>query len=312
MANTGRIVTFRELNDKSIQGAQLFRSLGLETGDHIALCMENNEHFLQICWAAQRCGLYYTCISSRLTPPEVAYIVDNCDAKVFIGSVEKLDCTEALDSCPKLTTRFIVGAPDNDKHSWEAAIAAQPSAPIPDEIEGSLMLYSSGTTGRPKGIKRPLSMKPFGGEPGLAAVAKLYDINDDTIYLSPAPLYHGAPIGFSMTVQRLGGTVIVMEHFDAEQALQLIGRYTVTHSQWVPTMFVRMLKMPKETRAGYDISSLKFAIHAAAPCPVAIKEQMIDWWGPIIYEYYGGTEGVGLCKVDSHEWLQHKGNRAHS
>lgn len=309
MANTGEAVTFRELNDKSNQGAQLFRSLGLQTGDHIALCMENNTQFLQICWAAQRAGLYYTCISSRLTPPEIAYIVDNCDARVFIGSAALSDTAEDFtEVCPTLIKQYVVGHTASNDGCWESAIAAQSTAPIADEMEGSLMLYSSGTTGRPKGIKRPLSMKPFGEERGLAAVAKMYQMDEHSIYLSPAPLYHGAPIGFSMTVLRMGGTVVVMEHFDAQQALELIERYTVTHSQWVPTMFVRMLKLPKATRDRYDLSSLQYAVHAAAPCPVAVKQQMIDWWGPVIYEYYGGTEGVGLCKIDSHEWLQHKGS----
>jgi|TARA_B100001971_G_scaffold215140_1_gene258232 acyl-CoA synthetase (AMP-forming)/AMP-acid ligase II len=308
MAATGLTVTYRELNEKSNQGAQLFRSLGLVPGDHIAMCMENNEHFLQICWAAQRAGLYYTCISSGLTAPEVAYIVDNCDAKVFIGSNEKLDLTTDLFECPNLVARYLVGSTTNDMECWEDATASQPATPIRDEIEGGLMLYSSGTTGRPKGIKRPLSMKPFGCDPGLAAVAEMYAFDENMIYLSPAPLYHGAPIGFSMTVLRRGGTVVVMEHFDAERALALIEEYKVTHSQWVPTMFVRMLKLPEAARARHDYSSLRYAVHAAAPCPVPVKEEMINWWGPIIYEYYGGTEGVGLCKIDSHEWLTHKGS----
>ena len=309
MAGSGHAVTFRELNAKSNQGAQLFRRLGLQTGDHIALCMENNEHFFQICWAAQRAGLYYTCISSRLTTPEIAYIVDNCDARVFIGSAERPDTLEDFKAhCPKLEEQYIVGQTTTDGQSWEAALSDQPETPIDDEMEGSLMLYSSGTTGRPKGIKRPLSKQPFGHEKGLAAVIQLYQIDTESIYLSPAPLYHAAPIGFTMTVLRAGGTVIVMEHFDAEQALQLIERYQVTHSQWVPTMFVRMLKLDEDTRASYDLTSLKFAIHAAAPCPRAVKEQMIEWWGPIIYEYYAGTEGVGMCKIDSHEWLSHRGS----
>jgi len=309
MASTGQSVTYSELNERSNQGAQLFRSLGLQTGDHIALCMENNAQFFQICWAAQRAGLYYTCISSRLTSPEIAYIVHNCDAKVFIGSNDKPDTTaDFKQDCPGLLKHYLVGNPANADLSWEHALKAQPKTPIEDEMEGSLMLYSSGTTGRPKGIKRALSMRAFGEERGLEAVTTLYQISEESIYLSPAPLYHGAPIGFSMTVLRLGGTVIVMENFDPEQALELIELHRVSHSQWVPTMFVRMLKLPEAVRARFDLSSLKYAVHAAAPCPVAVKEQMIEWWGPVIYEYYAGTEGVGLCKIDSHEWLQHKGS----
>jgi acyl-CoA synthetase (AMP-forming)/AMP-acid ligase II len=136
----------------------------------------------------------------------------------------------------------------------------------------------------------------------------LYGFDGDTVYLSPAPLYHAAPLRYNMTVQRLGGTCIVMEHFDEEQALQLIEKYKITHSQWVPTMFVRMLKLPEEVRTRYDVSSLRCAIHAAAPCPVPVKEQMIDWWGPVLYEYYAGTEGNGFVQLNSEEWLAHKGS----
>jgi acyl-CoA synthetase (AMP-forming)/AMP-acid ligase II len=192
---------------------------------------------------------------------------------------------------------------------WETAAGKQPTTPIPDESEGAPMLYSSGTTGRPKGVKHPLMDAPIGTpNPLVMLIMGLYQGSADAIYLSPAPLYHSAPLGYTMSFLRLGATVIVMEHFDAEQALALIEKHRVTHSQWVPTMFVRMLKLPEAVRAKYDVSSLRVAVHAAAPCPVEVKEKMIAWWGPVIYEYYAGTEGQGFVAINSQEWLQHKGS----
>jgi len=311
MARSGRAVTWRELEERSNQGAQLFRSLGLGPGDHVALCMENNEHYFQVCWAAQRAGLYYTCISSRLSAPEVAYIVDDCDARVFIGSEATRDVTQGLgEACPELVARYRVGdAADDGFERWEDALAAQPATPIADECEGRQMLYSSGTTGRPKGVKHPLTNEPLGSPPPLArGIVAMYQASEDSIYLSPAPLYHAAPLGFTMAFLRLGASIVVMEHFDAAEALALIERHRVTHSQWVPTMFVRMLKLPEAERARHDVSSLTHAIHAAAPCPIPVKEQMIKWWGPVVHEYYAGTEGNGFCRIDSHEWLAHKGS----
>ena len=310
MGRTGETVTYRELEERSNQGAQLLYSLGLRPGDHIAICMENNAEYFQICWAAQRAGLYFTAISSRLTGPEVEYIVDDCDAKVFITSEAKRDIAEGLaDKCPKLIARYMVGSPIDGYESWNDAIATQPAEPIAEQLEGAAMLYSSGTTGRPKGVKHPLTNQPLGTVPPLAgAIVGLYGADENSIYLSPAPLYHAAPLGFTMNFLRFGATVVVMEQFDALDALRLIEKHRVTHSQWVPTMFVRMLKLDEADRVRHDVSSLKVAIHAAAPCPIPVKEQMIEWWGPVIYEYYAGTEGNGFCQVNSEEWLAHKGS----
>jgi long-chain acyl-CoA synthetase len=310
MAGSGDVVTYRDLDRATNRGAHLFRHLGLKTGDGIALFMENNRHFLELCWAARRSGLYYTAISSYLTAPEVAYIANDCGARAFITSAGRADVAAGLvDLMPGIGHRFMVDGEAPGFASYETAIADLPATPIADEVQGTDMLYSSGTTGRPKGVKRPLVGEPLGTrEPIFKVVNGLYGIDADTVYLSPAPLYHAAPMRFNVAVIDLGATSIVMERFDAEESLRLIEFHRATHSQWVPTMFVRMLKLEEATRRRYDVSSMKTAIHAAAPCPVPVKEQMIDWWGPVLYEYYGGTEGNGLCALDSAQWLAHKGS----
>jgi acyl-CoA synthetase (AMP-forming)/AMP-acid ligase II len=309
MAETGETFTYADLERTSNQGAQLFRALGLKRGDHIAILLENHPLFFQICWAAQRAGLYYTAISWRLQQGEVEYIVNNCEARVFITSSARESVVRPLTECtPKVLKRYMIDGVIDGFESWEDATAAMPDTPIADEAEGVSMLYSSGTTGYPKGVKKPLPEESFGALNAPNMLAMLYGASPDAIYLSPAPLYHAAPLGFTMSCLRQGIQVVVMEHFDPEFALRCIEQYRVTHSQWVPTMFVRMLKLPEEVRARYDLSSLQCAIHAAAPCPIPIKEQMIDWWGPVLFEYYAGTEGNGFVQLNSTEWLAHRGS----
>lgn len=310
MAGSGQRVSYAELEADSNRIAHLLRDLGLERGDGIAICLENHPAFLKICWAAQRAGIYYTAISYRLQADEVEYIVNDCGAKVLIASHELADTFAGLRG--KLVNEpvcFMLDGTVEGAESLEQAIATKPVEPIADQSHGTMLLYSSGTTGRPKGIKRRLSSKPWGEDEGAyRAWRDQYGFGPETVYLSPAPLYHAAPLGFTLCVTRYGGTCVIMEHFDAEKALALVEQYRVTHSQWVPTMFVRMLKLPESARAGHDLSSLQLAIHAAAPCPVSVKEQMIDWWGPILHEYYGGTEGNGSTAITSREWLTHKGS----
>ena len=310
MANSGQVVSYRELNEASNRGAQLFRGLGLGLGDNIAIFMENNIAYLQICWAARRAGLYYTCISSYLTAEEVAYIVGDCGAKVFITSQAKADVAGELSGLmPGVEARLMVGEAIAGYRSYDGETAAQPDGPIADEYEGADMLYSSGTTGRPKGIKVPITGEPLGTPRSpVDLLGTLYGVTGETIYLSPAPLYHSAPLRFNMGILKKGATSILMERFDPEGALALIERHKVTHSQWVPTMFVRMLKQPAEVQRKYDLSSLRMAIHAAAPCPIEVKQQMIDWWGPVLSEYYAGTEGNGFCSINSEDWLRHRGS----
>jgi acyl-CoA synthetase (AMP-forming)/AMP-acid ligase II len=308
MAESGETLTYRQLDALSNQGAQLFRSLGLKTGDCVAIFMENNLLYLPICWAAQRSGLYYTCVSSRLTAGEVEYILGDCNAKVLIASSGLAKVASELTETLKWVQLFMVGGAIPGYRSWEQASSEMPATPIPDETAGLDMLYSSGTTGRPKGVRSPLPDQPIDApSPLLGLVAFIFGFSADTIYLSPAPLYHAAPLRYCMAIQRAGGTVIVMEHFDAEAALRHIETYRANASQWVPTMFVRMLKLPDAVRLKYDVSSMKSAIHAAAPCPIDVKRKMIEWWGPVIHEYYAGTEGNGFCYVGSKDWLSHPG-----
>ncbi len=309
MAGSGEAVTYRQLDERSNQAAHLFRTLGLRTGDMIAILMENHPRFFEVAWAAQRSGLYYTCISSKLSAGEIEYIMDDCAAKVLITSFGVGPVVDELPALLSGVTLFAVGSARAPYECYEAVRDRFPKTPIADETAGADMLYSSGTTGRPKGIKPALTGGPIDEPSVMVNMANtLFHFPPNCTYLSPAPLYHAAPLRWSMTVHRLGGTIIVMEKFDAELSLQLIERYHVNSGQFVPTHFVRMLKLPVEIRAKYDLSSMRLALHAGAPCPVPVKEQMIDWWGPVIYEYYSGTEGTGLCAVSSEEWLTHRGS----
>ena len=309
MASSGEVVTYKELDERSNKIANLFRSKNLNSGDHIAIFMENNVRFTEILWAAQRSGLYYTPISSRLTASEVEYIIRDCEAKLIITSnALKHVVVELTNLINDIPDRYIIDGEIDGWNSLEESLISMPSSPINDEIMGQDMLYSSGTTGKPKGIKLPLKNIPIEqSEDLMQVVTGLYGTNQDTVYLSPAPLYHAAPLRFTMGVNYLGGTNIIMENFDAESSLKFIEKYSVSMSQWVPTMFVKMFKLPDDIRNKYDLSSHKCAIHAAAPCPIKIKKMMIEWWGPIIHEFYAGSEGNGFIACNSEEWLAHEG-----
>jgi long-chain acyl-CoA synthetase len=310
MCATGENVTIGALEARANQGAHLFRAAGLYRGDHIVLLMENRREFLEICFAADRAGLYYTTVATHLAPDEIAYIIRDCGAKLMILS----DVYSAL--LPRLVQdagsrcRFYsVGAAVENCAFWPDAVASLPSTPIADESQGLDMLYSSGTTGRPKGIKWPLVDVPLGGRTMLIdLLTDLFGYGPDTRYLSPAPLYHAAPLRHTMVTIKAGGSAFIMTKFDAATALALIESEAITHAQWVPTMFVRLLKLPEEVRRRYDLSSMKLALHAAAPCPVDIKRQMLAWWGPIIHEYYAGTENNGFTAITPEEWLSHPGS----
>jgi long-chain acyl-CoA synthetase len=311
MANSGEAVSYAELEARSNRLAHLFRNHGLKRLDHYAIYMENNSRYLEACGAGERAGLYYTCVNSYLTASELAYIVTNSQSRILITSVAKLEVArEALSQCPRVELCIVVdGGSEGDRIvGLRDATSGLPRTPIEDESIGTAMLYSSGTTGRPKGILRPLPEQPPTQQlPIFDFLQKLWQYREGMIYLSPAPLYHSAPQAAVNLAIRAGGTVIIMENFDPERYLELVEKWGVTHSQLVPTMFSRMLKLPEAVRRRCDLSSLEIAVHAAAPCPAAVKDDMIKWWGPIIHEYYGATEGLGFTACNSAEWLLHRG-----
>ena len=310
MCETDEAVTFGQLDVRANQVAQVLRGCGVARGSHVALLMKNHRRFLEACFGADRAGAYYTTISTRLMADEIAYIVRDCAARILVVSADLGDLVQQLRPLlPDGLRCFAVGAPAPGFESWEAAVDAALDSPIVDPAQGLDMLYSSGTTGRPKGVKWPMPQAPAGVRTMLVnLLAPLFGYGRDCRYLSPAPLYHAAPLRHCMTVIKLGGTVFVMETFDAERSLQWIERHRITHSQWVPTMFVRMLKLPDALRRCHDLSSMQVAVHAAAPCPIEVKQRMLDWWGPIVFEYYAGTENNGFCTITPQEWLQHKGS----
>ncbi|HRE35992.1 MAG TPA: acyl-CoA synthetase [Sphingopyxis terrae] len=306
VAETGETISYAELDAASNRAAQLFRSHGLKHDDVVAFMLENTPHYYGLTWGAQRAGLRYVCISSRLTQDETDYILENSGAKMLVVSASLASAALQLET---RIERYSMGGEIAGWTRIEDVLAAMPATRIADERAGVDMLYSSGTTGRPKGVKVPLPEEEEIDAPNslvmLASAA--FGINADSIYLSPAPLYHAAPLRWSMTIHRLGGTVVLMKKFDPEAALAAIQHYRCNAAQFVPTHFVRMLKLPAEVRAQYDVSSMKSAIHAAAPCPVPVKQAMIDWWGPVLLEYYAGSEGNGMTFATSQDWLAHKG-----
>lgn len=306
VAETGETRSYRELDEASNRMANFFRSRGLGHDDVVAFMLDNTPDYYNLTWGAQRSGLRYVCISSRLTADETDYILENSGAKLFILGANHAATAAQLTT---MIERYAHGGTIPGYESLEAAIADMPVTPIADERAGVDMLYSSGTTGRPKGVRVPLPEDPAidAGNSLVMLAMGLYRFNPASVYLSPAPLYHAAPLRWSMTVHKIGGTVVMMKKFDAEGVLAAIERYGVTCGQYVPTHFVRMLKLPDEVRARYNLSTLDCAIHAAAPCPVPVKQAMIDWWGPVIEEYYAGSEGNGMTFIGSKDWLERVG-----
>lgn len=310
MAKTGETVTFKKLEEQANKCSNFFKSIGLNKGDRIAVLMENNIHYMGIIHAAIVAGLHYVTISTHFKISEVEYIINDSKSQVLFTSKYMSNIAKDLsENIPQVTHKLMTDGTIPGYESYEEKMEAYPTTPIPEDIEGRDMLYSSGTTGRPKGVVSKIEDIPFGTlHPSVQAMIAICGLGPDVVYLSPAPLYHAAPLRFCLWVLRVGGTCVIMDKFDAETSLQYIEKYRITHSQWVPTMFIRMLKLPDDIRLGYDVSTLKLAIHAAAPCPVEIKEKMIEWWGPVLFEYYSGTEGNTFTAIDSETWLTHKGS----
>ena len=311
MHGTDFVQTYAELDAGANRLSRLLRAAGLQPGDHVTVCMENHPRYLEIIWGCHYAGLVYTAASSRLTSEELSYIVNDSQALALITSVAKADqATELLETTPHVHLRLMIDGTVPGYDRFEDAVAAHPPTPLDEErVAGLDMLYSSGTTGRPKGVSRPITgeLLDAPGEGVVALMGGVFGANAETVYLSPAPLYHAAPLRFCLSVHMLGGTVVVMEHFDAEEYLRAIESHRATATQVVPTMFVRMLKLPREVRDSVDVPSMGCIIHAAAPCPVPVKQQIIEWFGPVVHEYYAGTEGNGFVYCNSEMWLAHPG-----
>ncbi len=312
MAGTGEVTTYRELDEGANRLARLLHDRGLREGDHISVLAENHPRYYEAFWAAMTSGLYFTAINRYLSPEEAAYLVNDSGSSALITtSAMAGTAAQMQDLIPDCRHRLMIDGAVEGFEPYDDAVADMPGEPLPRLPKGEVMLYSSGTTGRPKGIKRALTGVEA-HDAGLSGIGMLehylLGMDESSVYLTPAPLYHSAPLLWTAGVHELGGTAVIMDRFDPERFLACVEQYSVTESQLVPTMFIRLLKLPEEVRSRYDLSSLKMAVHAAAPCPVAVKEQMIEWWGPIIQEYYAATEGSGLCFIGAEDWLGHKGS----
>ena len=310
MAETGEELTYAQLDERSTRLARVMADAGLRRGDVVALLSTNDPKCMEVYWAALRSGLYITAVNYHLGDDEVVHIVGDSGAKALIVSADRADVAiRIIDRTPGASLRLAYNGEIAQHGDYEAALAGADATPLTEEPAGAPMLYSSGTTGLPKGVRPPLPDAQISEKPDvLVGLLGMFGVDEHTVYLSPAPMYHAAPLRWAGGVHVKGGTVVIMRRFDAEQALAAIEEHGITHGQFVPTMFVRMLKLPEEVRGRYDVSSLKVAIHAAAPCPIEVKRAMIGWWGPILMEYYAGTEAHGFCVITSQEWLTKPGS----
>ncbi len=309
-ADGGRVLSYGDLDQRSRQVSRLLARLGVGTGDHVALLLPNQCEYFEIAWGAQRRGTYWTPVNWHLTADEAGYIVRDCGARVLFAAPETADLAASIAASePELSVFVTGGEPRPGLAPYEAAISAEATGPIAGEIDGAVFFYSSGTTGRPKGIRPKHGFPPFGSPSMLALLMNaVFGFGPESVYLSPAPLYHAAPNNFSLGTHRLGGTVVLMDRFDPAGCLGAIETHHVSHVQFVPTHFIRMLRLPAEERLSFDVSTLQTVVHAAAPCPADVKRQMIDWLGPCLVEYYAGSEANGITIINSADWLAHPGS----
>jgi fatty-acyl-CoA synthase len=310
IAETGDTLTYGQLDERSTRLSRHLHDVGLRRGDVVAMVSDNRPESYEVYWACLRSGLYVTAVNHNLSVDEAADIIEDCGASALVVSAGKRALGEGLATRLDVPHRLAFGGEVPGFASYDDALAAASPEPLPEQPHGDDFLYSSGTTGRPKGVKVALPEISV-EEEGYTYVrifGALYGFDTDTVYLSPAPVYHAAPLRFGGVVHALGGTLVMMQKFDAENALRAIQEHHVTHTQMVPTMFVRMLKLPDEVRSSYDTSSLRHVIHAAAPCPVEVKRRVIAWLGPIVQEYYASTEANGATFIDSERWLAHPGS----
>ncbi len=312
---SGRTLSFGQLERESNRHAHALRAAGLKPGEAVALCYPNSPELLILIGAAARLGLYYTLLPYRGSAKDLAYIITNSGARVALVATN----APALANLPALLDLNTVAlqahtlpgsAPIPEGFDdWQAKVKAHPDTLPDNPAQGREMLYSSGSTGRPKGIRKPL---PDGmwNSPDMRNVllARASEMTSESVYLSTSPLYHSAPNRYQQAALSVGALSVVMENFDPEQALRLIDREHCTHSLWVPTMFQRMLRLEPSVRSRWSMASMTHAVHGAAPCPIHVKQAMIDWWGPVLYEYYAGTEGLGSTWISTPEWLTHKGS----
>jgi acyl-CoA synthetase (AMP-forming)/AMP-acid ligase II len=312
MNGSGATRTYRQIDEASARLARVLRDRGMTVGDHLAVLLDNQPEFYDVVWAAMRLGVYVTPINWHLVAGEAGYIVGDCDATALFATSRLAPLVAEMEQAGDLaavTTRIAVDGAIDGFDSLAELTDGVDASPLDDEREGGWMFYSSGTTGKPKGILPPLQPGDLGAKSFLTMMLTgMFGFNADTVYLSPgAPLYHAAPAGWTYGTQRLGGTAIVMEKFEPLEVLAAIERHRVTHVQFVPTHMIRLLKLSEEERSRFDLSSLQVITHAAAPCPVDTKQRFIEWVGPIVHEFYSGSEGAGLCYVNSEDWLAHPG-----
>jgi long-chain acyl-CoA synthetase len=300
--------SYEELNTNINRLVRAFRSRGLVAGDSVALMCTNRPEFLETLWAAQRAGLRLTPINWHLTGEEAAYIVANCEAKAFVVSADlgTDKMKEAAAGGGSDLVGLTIGGYVPGFEVYNNAVAAEDGDDIDDPVPGTQMLYTSGTTGRPKGVHRTDAAPSALAAVNFCGYDEDWEHSDDA-HLCTGPLYHAAPLAFSIALPVLyGAPIVIMDQWDPAETLRLIEQHGITHTHMVPTMFHRLLALPEDVRAKYDHSSLRFVIHGAAPCPVTVKQQLIEWLGPIVVEYYAATEGLGTL-VDSATWLAHPG-----